>query len=159
MHRSCISKIQSNQRQRRGERGAALIEFGLSWAVLWLLFAGLYQFGHAFYTYNNLMTLITNASQMGGRMDYDMSDPSTATTQLKNMVLYGDTTAGSSPLISGLASTNINVQFTTDGNNIPKGVTISIINFQVDCVFTRYSFNGKPRVTNAFMGRVICSSC
>src|ERR1700686_488011 len=76
------------------ERGNALLEFALGWSVLWLVFSGVFQFGYSFYTYNVLMTAVANAPEIGSKLSYDTGTPATYTTALKNMVLYGDTAAG-----------------------------------------------------------------
>src|SRR5438445_10497865 len=108
------------------ERGNAVLEFALGFVVLWFLFAGIFQFGYAFWTYNILMTQVANAAELGSKMTYDASSPSTYTTKLTNMVLYGDTAAGSSAVVPGLQASNVTVNLNRDANNIPRDVTIYI---------------------------------
>jgi len=147
--------IKSN---KKSERGNALLEFALGFAVLWALFAGLYQFGYSFYVYNEVMTSVENAAELGAKMTYDTANPSNFTTAVTNMVLYGNTTAGTSPIVPGLASSNVSVNLNLQ-NSIPSNVTVSISNYSVDCLFTKFTFNGKPRATAVYMGQITCSTC
>ena len=147
--------IKSN---KKSERGNALLEFALGFAVLWALFAGLYQFGYSFYVYNEVMTSVENAAELGAKMTYDTANPSNFTTAVTNMVLYGNTTAGTSPIVPGLASSNVSVNLNLQ-NSIPSDVTVSISNYSVDCLFTKFTFNGKPRATAVYMGQITCSTC
>lgn len=155
--------MQSSITKRLRQRGQALIEFALSFFLLWLVFAGIYQFGYSFYVYNNLVTAVSNAAQLGARMQFDLLDRSGATTTLQNMVLYGSTTAGSRPLVPGLNSSHITVKFlpeptATAPTPVPQFVAVQIDNFSVDAVFRTFTFSGKPRVTTVYMGRVCSGS-
>jgi Flp pilus assembly protein TadG len=143
---------------KKSERGNALLEFALGFAVLWALFAGLYQFGYSFYVYNAVMTSVENAAELGSKMTYDTANPSHFTTAVTNMVLYGNTTAGTNPIVPGLSSSNVTVSLNLQ-NSIPTDVTVSISNYSVDCLFTKFNFNGKPRATAVYMGQVTCSTC
>jgi len=153
--------MQSSTTSRNLRRGQALIEFAISFFLLWLVFAGLYQFGYSFYVYNNLVTAVSNSAQMGARMQFDLLNRTGATTTLQNMVLYGSTSAGTRTVVPGLTSANVKVTFSpepsaTFPNPVPQFVTVQIDNFSVDAVFRTFTFNGKPRVTTVYMGR-ICS--
>jgi Flp pilus assembly protein TadG len=144
--------------KNKSERGNALLEFALGWSILWALFAGIYQFGYTFYVYNTVLTSVANAAEMGSKMTYDTASPTTYSDALKNMVVYGSTTAGSTPIVRGLATSNVTVTVNLAGT-IPSDVTITINNYTIDAVFTTFTFNGKPRATTVFMGQVSCSTC
>jgi len=144
--------------KNKSERGNALLEFALGWSVLWLLFAGIYQFGYSFYVYNAVMTSVANAAQMGSKMTYDTASPSTFTTALQNMVVYGNTTAGARSIVPGLSTANVSVNVNPAGT-IPTDITITINNFTIDALFAHFTFNGKPRATTVFMGQITCSTC
>jgi Flp pilus assembly protein TadG len=143
---------------KKSERGNALLEFALGFAVLWALFAGLYQFGYSFYVYNAVMTSVENAAELGSKMTYDTANPSRFTTAVTNMVLYGNTTAGANPIVPGLSNSNVSIDLNLQ-NSIPTGVTVSISNYAVDCLFAKFTFNGKPRASTTYMGQVTCSTC
>src|SRR5579864_1235861 len=144
--------------QKKSERGNALLEFALGWSILWALFAGVYQFGYSFYVYNTVLTSVANAAELGSKMTYDTASPATYSTALKNMVVYGNTTAGTTPIVPGLTTSNVTVTVNLAGT-IPSDVTITINNYTIDAVFTTFTFNGKPRATAVFMGQVSCSTC
>lgn len=145
---------------RARQRGAALVEFALCWTLMWMLFAGIYQFGYAFYVYNQLMTAVANASQVGSKMPFDMTDGgSTAISQLKNYVVYGDATGGTTPIAPGLSTSNVSVSFATDASGVPHDVTVKIQNYSINAIFTNFSMNGKPRATAIYLGTIACAGC
>ena len=144
--------------KNKSERGNALLEFALGWSILWALFAGIYQFGYSFYVYNTVLTSVANAAELGSKMTYDTASPTTYSDALKNMVVYGSTTGGATPIVRGLATSNVTVTVNLAGT-IPSDVTITINNYTIDAVFTTFTFNGKPRATTVFMGQVSCSTC
>jgi len=126
--------------KNKSERGNALLEFALGWSILWALFAGIYQFGYSFYVYNTVLTSVANAAELGSKMTYDTASPTTYSNALKNMVVYGDTAAGTTPIVRGLATSNVTVTVNLAGT-IPTDVTITINNFTIDAVFTNFTFN------------------
>jgi Flp pilus assembly protein TadG len=146
------------QFKRKRQGGNVLIEFAVSWSVLFALTTGVYQFGYSFYVYNQLATAVANAAQLGANMNYDTGNSSAYTTALTNMVLYGSTTAGSSPVIPNLSASNVNVAMTMS-NGIPVALTVSITGYTVDAVFTKFTFNGKPRSSYVYRGHIVCASC
>lgn len=145
---------------KNSQRGGAMIEFAISWVVIWLVFTGVYQFGYSFYVYNALQTAVSDAAQLGAKMNYDTDSPSLFTTSLTNMVVYGDTTVpqNGKAIVLGLTAGNVSVSV-NPSSAMPTDVTVMIQNFQVDALFTKYTFNGKPRATAAYQGHVTCSGC
>src|SRR5262249_51798876 len=104
-----VPMIMSN---KKSQRGNAILEFAVGWSLLCGLFAGIYQFGYAFYAYNVLITAVSNAAQLGSRLSYDKGDPSSYKSQLQNMVVYGDTTAGTKSILPGLDTGKVDVSVT-----------------------------------------------
>ena len=45
------------------ERGNALIEFALSFFLLFAMFAGIFQFAYSFYVYNALVTAVREGAR------------------------------------------------------------------------------------------------
>lgn len=143
----------------KSERGNAVLEFALCWPIFWLIFSGIYQLGHAFYIYNELMTSVVNAAAIASKLPYDNGNPSAYTNKIKNMVVYGDITAGTSPIATGLSTSNVGVDLTTSGPvNALDYVTVSIQSYSIDAFFTRFSLNSKPRVTVAYLGQFNCGT-
>lgn len=144
--------------KQKRERGNALLEFALGFSLLWALFAGVYQFGYSFYVYNTLLTSAANAAELGAKMTYDTANPSQFTTALQNMVVYGDTAAGTTPIVNGISTSNVTVGINPLGS-MPTDITITINNFTINALFASFNFNGKPRVTAIYLGHIICSTC
>ncbi len=147
-----------NTLRNKSQSGNAILEFAIGWSLMWALFAGIYQYGYTMYVYNALMTSVSNAAQLGSKLDYDTASPNTFTTSVTNMVLYGDTTAGSHTIVPRLTASNVSVSV-NPVDSMPTDITITINNFQVDAVFTTFTFNNKPRVTAVYMGHITCSTC
>jgi Flp pilus assembly protein TadG len=143
---------------KKSERGNALLEFALGWSILWALFAGTYQFGYSFYVYNTVLTSVADAAELGSKMTYDTANTSAFTTALQNMVVYGNTTAGTRSIVPGLSTSNVTVGVNPEGN-MPTDITITINNFTINALFTNFTFNGKPRATAVYMGQITCSTC
>lgn len=143
----------------RNQRGSALVEFALSFFVVWLLFSGVYSFGYAFYVYNRLQTAVANASLLAAVYDYDASSTSAYTNAIKNMVVFGDTTAGTTPIVPGLTASNVVVSMGTDANAVPRDVQVSISNYPINAVFRTITLVNKPRAIARYTGRWQCSSC
>jgi hypothetical protein len=144
------------------ERGIAALEFALSWAILWLVFSGVYQFGYSFYVYNRLMIAVANAAQLGSRIGYDTANPAAFTTTLQNMVLYADETVpaqNAAPIVTGLTAGVISVNASTDAQGIPRDVTVTIVSYTIDGLFGKINLNNKPRATALYFGQVTCSTC
>jgi Flp pilus assembly protein TadG len=148
-----------SSKHRKAERGNAMIEFALGFMLLWSMFAGVYQIGYGYYTYNALMTCVANAAVFGARLGYDTASPSTYATIVQNMALYGDETAGAHPIVRNLTASNVNVNVTLDGQGIPRDVTVSITGYSINALFTSYALTNKPRATSLYYGQVGCSTC
>jgi len=131
-----------------------MLEFALGFFVLWAIFSGVYQVGYAFYVYNALLTSVSNAAELGSKLAYDTTNTSAYTTALKNMVLYGDETAGSKTLVPNLTASNVTVSVNPDSAGMPTDVTVAITGYTINALFTTYSLTNKPRVTTLYYGQI-----
>jgi len=141
--------------QPDARRGSAMIEFALSFAFLFTVFTGVFQFGYAFYQYNSLENAVRGGARYASLRVYDSSTstPSAAyLTAVRNMVLYGNPTGGAVPITPGLTTQNVSVTVTFE-RNVPRLVTVAVTNYQIDAVFTTLSLNNKPKVSFPFLGR------
>ncbi len=145
--------------RKRTQRGNAVLEFALGFSVLWALFAGLYQFGYSFYVYNRLQTAVADAAELGAKMTYDTGNASAYTTALQNMVVYGDETAGTTPVVPGLTTSNVNVAVSLDAQSMPRDITVSITGYTISAIFSSFTPTNKPRVATKYYGTIICSTC
>jgi Flp pilus assembly protein TadG len=144
----------------RKSKGSSLVEFAFGWTILWALLAGVFQFGYSSYQYNVLMTAVVNAAELGSQLNYDTGDPKgSMIAPVTNMVLYGDTNAGATPVLPGLTASNVDVNVTTDEQGMPRAITVTIGNYTLTGLFKTFNLANKPRATAAFMGQVKCASC
>ena len=145
--------------RKTSECGNAMLEFALAWSILWAMFAGVYEIGYAYYVYNVLMTSVANAAELGSKLGYDTASPASYSTALKNMVVYGDETAGTKPLVPNLTSSNVNVNVSLDTAGMPRDVTVTVTGYSINALFASYALNNKPRATTLYFGQISCSTC
>lgn len=143
----------------KSERGNAMLEFALGWSILWMVFSGLYQIGYAYYIYNIMLESTSNAAALGSRLAFDTGNTSAFTTTLKNMVLYGDETAGTNTLVRNMTASNVNVSYHPDANGFPTYITVNITGFTINALFTSFSLPNKPGATTKYYGQINCSGC
>ena len=146
--------------RRSRERGNALIEFALSFFLIFAVFSGIFQFAYSFYVYNTLVVAVREGARYASLKPYD----STTTTPtsgfrnaVRNMVVYGDPDPadGAQPIVPGIQTSNVTLTVTGGGAGTltaPTQMTVSITGFSVDAVFGTWNLNGKPNATFPYMG-------
>ena len=146
--------IENVLRLARNRDGHAMLEFAIGAGVLVAAFTGTFQFGYTFLQYNNLKNAVTRGARYASLVPYDSATttPSAAfQTAVQNMVLYGSPTAGSSPILPGLTTGNVNLTVTFT-NGIPSAMTVSINGYTINSVFATATLTNKPRVTYTYQG-------
>lgn len=138
-------------RHTASRHGSVAVEFALSFAMLWAVFAGVFQFGYSMYVYNSLASAVADAAMFAARTDFDEPDHLFA-ARLKNFVVYGTPAGGDRPLAPGLKPEHVSITWTKDASGYPLTITISITGYSLDAIFSRYSFSGRPRTTVPFLG-------
>jgi len=136
-------------------RGGATIEFALSFALLFVVFTGVFQFGYAFYQYNALVSAVRGGARYASLRTYDSPTATPSADFLdavRNMVVYGDPNGGSQRLVRGLTPETVTLTVTLD-RNVPYEVTVGITNYQIDAVVASMTLNGKPKATFPYVGR------
>ena len=131
-----------------------MVEFAIGSGVLVAAFTGTFQFGYTFLQYNNLENAVARGAHYAAVVPYDSATttPSaTFQTAVQNMVLYGTPTAGSSPVLQGLTSSNVNLTVTF-ANGIPAAMTVSISNYTINSVFATTTLISKPSIRYAYEG-------
>jgi Flp pilus assembly protein TadG len=104
--------------KKESERGAAIVEFTLTAAVFLMIIMAIVSAGHLFFTHNALV----ESTRRGARFAALQAKPatefcqndSTTVDSVKNMVLYGTTTAGTTTLVNNLQPSNITVCYSSD---------------------------------------------
>jgi Flp pilus assembly protein TadG len=136
------------------QAGNVIVEFAIGSAVLLSAFAGVFQFGYAFYRYNALENAVNAGARFASVRPYDSTTPTPSNnfqTAVKNVVVFGDPAGGSAPVVPGLATSNVGVT-ATFRNGVPDSVTVAINSFRIDSVFQQFTLSGKPKVTYAYQG-------
>jgi hypothetical protein len=136
-------------------RGSVLIEFAMASLLLAALFTGAFQYGYAYYVYNNLHTAVSVAAKYAAAHPYESADgrpPAAYLEAVRNMAVYGDPSGGQRrPAAPGLTpeQVRLNVAF---AKGAPKWVTVAISAYTIDAAFGKLSLSEKPAVTFPYHG-------
>jgi Flp pilus assembly protein TadG len=116
-------------RDRRGERGAALVEFAIGATVFLTVMFGVIEFGLLLWTHNAL----SDAARRGAR--YAVTHPAGQASAVQNVVIYGDAApaAGAKPVVANLAPANVAVAYNSFSVGAGR-VTVSIESFDYNFV-------------------------
>lgn len=139
--------------RRKSQGGNALIEFAIAFGFLFPLLTGTFQFGYAFFLYNELQNAVRQGARYAAFKTYDSasSTPSTAfSNSVKNVVVYGDPTGGSVPIVPSLTTDNVNLTVTYV-SGVPGMMTVSIQNYTLDAFLRTFSIN-KPSASFSYVG-------
>ncbi len=135
------------------ERGHAMLELAASAGLMIAFVSGTFQFGYAFYAYNQLLTAVGNGGRYAAmRTPGDLEKTNQA---IRNMVVYGDAqpVEGAQPVVANLTPNQVEVQWTMNESGAPAYVRVSIRQFTVNAVFKSFTFTGKPSVEFPSAGR------
>jgi Flp pilus assembly protein TadG len=133
-------------RFRRDDRGVQLVELAIVLPILLLLFAAVAEFGRYFYEY----TTVAKGARVGARYLASKSVMSTQAdwkTNAKNLVVYGNTAGSGTPILTGLTTANVDVQYVGGTTGVPDLVKVSIINYQHQSVFDLGKMLKNPSLT------------
>ena len=121
-------------RFRRDDRGVQLVELALVLPILLLLFGAVAEFGRYFYEY----TTVAKGARLGARYLASKAINSTSTNwqaNAKNLVVYGNTAGTGSPILTGLSTANVTVEYQGGPAGVPDLVKVSIVNYKHQPVF------------------------
>lgn len=119
--------------KKESESGTALVEFAFTAAAFLMIIMAIVSAGHLFFTHNALV----ESTRRGARYASLVARPnagfcqadSTTVDPVKNMVLYGTTTAQTTPLVNNLQPANINVCYSNDYGVGQGTVSVTIVNY------------------------------
>ncbi len=140
--------------RRRITCGNALIEFAIGFGVLFPILYGTFEFGYAFFIYNQLKNATREAARYASLKTYNTNTSqytSAYGTAVKNMVVYGDPNGGTTPIVSGLSAGNVSLTVVF-ARNKPGTVIVRIQNYPLDTVFQTFHLN-KPSCSFPYSGR------
>ena len=104
--------------KKESESGNVMIEFTITAIAFLMMIMAIVSAGHLFFTHN----AIVESTRRGARYASLVAKPGTESCQnnsttvdaVKNMVLYGTTTAGTAPLVNNLQASNVTVCYSND---------------------------------------------
>ena len=131
-----------------------MLEFTIGAGVLVAVFTGTFQFGYTFLQYNNLENAVARGARYASLVPYDSATTAPSArfqTAVQNMVLYGNPTASTSPVLYGLTTANVNLTVTFT-NQVPSAMTVYISVYTINSIFATATLTKKPQVTYAYQG-------
>jgi Flp pilus assembly protein TadG len=131
-----------------------LIQLTFCLSLLIPLFIGTWRFGYGFYLYEQLSEAARSGARYASLRTYDSatSTPSTTfTTAVRNMVVYGDPSGGTTPLVTGLTTSNVSVAATFT-NGVPSAVSVYITGYPLPTYYGSKTLNTNPYVWFPYMG-------
>lgn len=142
-----------NPARRRRQRGNAVLEFALAFGFLFPAVTGTFQFGYAFFVYNELQNGVREGARYAAFKTYDSSSSTPTATfasDVKNAVVYGSPAGGTTPIAPNL--TTDNVLLTVNWvNGVPGSMTVSIQNYTLDAFLQTFTIS-KPSATFSYVG-------
>ena len=138
-------------RKKSNQKGHSAVEFALGFSLLWACFSGIFQYGYTMYLYNGLQNAATDGAAYASHLGYCGDRASTFTTNVQQMVVYGDPTLSTGvSTVPGLTTSNVTVTLTPA--SFPGSVTVSIHDFTANALFSTFKFTNKPAVTMVYFG-------
>jgi Flp pilus assembly protein TadG len=140
------------------ERGHAMLELAISSSVMMACLAGTFQFGYTFYVYNQLVTAVGNGGRYAAMRTYrggKAGQTDKGAQAIRNMVVFGDAQPApdAQPAVANLTTGQVDVHWVMDEKGAPTAVSVSIKSFDVNAVFRKFTFTGRPGVEFPFVGR------
>ena len=121
-------------RFRRDEQGVQLVELAVVLPILFLLFGALAEFGRYFYEY----TTAAKAARLGARYLASKSVTSSTkdwTVTAKNLVVFGNTSGTGTPVLDGMTTANVDVQYLGGTTGVPDTVKVTIVDYEHQPLF------------------------
>jgi Flp pilus assembly protein TadG len=121
------------KRIKHSERGTAIVEFAITAAFFLMMIMAIISGGHLYFTHNALV----ESTRRGARYASLLAKPatescvnnSTTVDPVKNMVLYGTPTAGTTTLVNNLQASNVTVCYSSDYGVGQGTVSVKIENY------------------------------
>jgi Flp pilus assembly protein TadG len=144
---------QVNPSKRRRQGGNALIEFSLAFGFLFPTIMGTFQFGYAFFIYNELQNAVRQGARYAAFKTYASASSTpvqTFTDEVLNSTVYGDPAGGTVPVAPNLTTGNVTLTVTFV-NGVPGIMTVSIKNYTLDAFLKTFTIN-KPSASFNYVG-------
>jgi Flp pilus assembly protein TadG len=109
------------------EQGKALVEFAIIGSLFLTVMFGIIEFGRMYWTHNALR----DAARRGVRYAAVRRNDAAGQQAVKNMVVYGDPAGGTKPLVNGLTTNNVALEYVNyNGVQLSSRATVKIQNYQ-----------------------------
>ena len=114
-------------RIKNNERGSTLVEFAIGVTVFVTVMFAVLEFGRALWVHNAL----SDAARRGAR--YAVLHSAGSSTEVKNIVVYGNAAGTGQPMLNDLTTGNVDVVYSNFGLN-DGTVSVSIKEYQFQFV-------------------------
>jgi Flp pilus assembly protein TadG len=121
-----LRRLVGLKRLGRDERGVQLVELAIVLPVFLLLFAAIAEFSCYFYEY----TTLAKASRVGARYLATAAVKPTEDKNAKNIIVFGNAAGTGTPILTGLATSNVTITRTGGVPVLPQTVTVQITGFK-----------------------------
>jgi Flp pilus assembly protein TadG len=112
---------------RKNEAGKTLLEFAVMGTVFLIVLFGIFEFSRMYWTHNALR----DAARRGVRYAAVRRNDAAGQQAVKNMVVYGNPNGGTTPLVNGLNTSNVGVEYVNyNGVQLSSRATVKITNYQ-----------------------------
>lgn len=128
------------------ERGTQLVELAIVMPLFVVLMASAAEFGRFFYTYSALNNAVRAGARHACRWERSAS---WTLPQTKNMVVYGDFGGGTTPILPGLTTGNVDVVSNGPSANSIDSVTVRIVGYRYTPMFDLGALTGTPSLSLA----------
>jgi Flp pilus assembly protein TadG len=115
-------------RKFKSERGATLVEFAIGATVFVMTLFAVLEFGRALWVHNAL----TDAARRGAR--YAVLHSINSDTSVANVVVYGDPSGGTKPIVPDLTTGNVEVTYSSNFVVNEGTATVKITNYEFKTV-------------------------
>lgn len=133
------------------ERGTAIVEFTLTAAFFLMIIMAIISAGHLFFTHNAMVESTRRGARYAAtQCKPDLvgcTDSGTSLERVKNVVLYGTPTAGSAPLVNGLTTANIQVDYSPNFGVAQGTVSVKIVTYNYTFAVAATVINMPPYQT------------
>ena len=110
------------------EKGSTLVEYAIGATVFIMAVFAVLEFGRALWAHNAL----TDAARRGAR--YAVLNTPDKDSAIRNVVVYGNPSGGTQPLLPGLATTNVQISRSSDFSVNSGTATVSITGYEFQFV-------------------------
>lgn len=112
---------------RKNEEGKTLVEFAIAGGVFLMIMFGVIEFGRLYWTHSALR----DAARRGVRYASIRRSDAAGQQAVKNMVVYGNPNGGTTPLVNGLTTSNVALEYVNyDGVQLSSRATVKITNYK-----------------------------